>query len=99
VVARWFDLLATGVANLLYAFDPERVVIGGGITARGDVFLDELSDALRPRLGPDFHGQADLALAAAGNDAGLIGAARLWFERHAPTLVDTRAAAASPTVA
>jgi len=82
VVAGWFELLATGLANLLFAFDPERVVVGGGITARGDVFLDELRAALRPRLGPDFHGHLDLALASAGNDAGLIGAARRWFERH-----------------
>jgi predicted NBD/HSP70 family sugar kinase len=98
VVARWFDLLATGMANLLFAFDPARVVIGGGITARGGVFLDELSDALRPRLGPEFHGQADLALAAAGNHAGLIGAARLWFDRHAPGAVDAAAASAAIAV-
>lgn len=84
VLDRWFDLLATGLANLMFAFDPQRVIVGGGITARGAVFLAELRRALEPRLGPDFHGHADLALATAGNDAGLIGAARLWLAQHEP---------------
>jgi predicted NBD/HSP70 family sugar kinase len=82
VLARWFDLLATGIANLLFAFDPARLIVGGGITARGDVFIAELQRALAPHLGPDFHGHVDLALATAGNDAGLIGAARLWLTQH-----------------
>ncbi len=85
VLQRWFDLLATGIANLLFAFNPARVILGGGITARGPVFVDELRVALQGRLGADFHGMADLALASAGNDAGLIGAARLWAVRHGGT--------------
>ncbi|MGL6040833.1 MAG: ROK family protein, partial [Deefgea sp.] len=32
VVKDWFKLLATGIANLIYAFNPERVVIGGGVS-------------------------------------------------------------------
>lgn len=83
VVARWMDLLAAGLANLLFAFDPARIVVGGGITARGERFVEELRLALSGRLGPDFHGHLDLALASAGNHAGLLGAARCWFERHA----------------
>lgn len=34
VVDRWYHYLATGISNLIYAFNPEAVVIGGGITAR-----------------------------------------------------------------
>jgi predicted NBD/HSP70 family sugar kinase len=83
VLARWFDLLATGIANLLFILDPARLVVGGGITARGEVFVEELRAALAARLGPDFHGHADIGLATAGNDAGLIGAARLWLVQHA----------------
>ena len=82
VVAAWFDLLATGLANLLFAFNPSRVVIGGGITARGPVFLQELQAEMRKRLRPEFHRMCDLALASAGNQAGLLGAARLWLSLH-----------------
>jgi predicted NBD/HSP70 family sugar kinase len=79
VLREWFALLATGLANLLFAFNPARVVIGGGITARGPAFLQELRAELRLRLRPDFYRMCDVELARAGNLAGLLGAARLWL--------------------
>ena len=83
LVADWFALLATGLANLLFAFNPSRVVVGGGITARGPAFLQELRAEIRHRLRPEFHRVCDIALASAGNQAGLLGAARLWLTQHA----------------
>lgn len=83
LVADWFSLLATGLANLLFAFNPSRVVVGGGITARGPAFLQELRAEIRHRLRPEFYRMCDIALASAGNQAGLLGAARLWFTQHA----------------
>ena len=88
VVASWFALLATGIANLLFAFNPSRVVIGGGITARGPAFLQELQAEMRKRLRPEFHRMCEIALASAGNQAGLLGAARLWLTQHAPETKD-----------
>jgi predicted NBD/HSP70 family sugar kinase len=82
VVGAWFGLLATGLANLLFAFNPQRVVIGGGITARGPAFLQELRAEMRLRLRPEFYRMCDIALASAGNQAGLLGAARLWLTQH-----------------
>jgi predicted NBD/HSP70 family sugar kinase len=79
VLREWFGLLATGIVNLLFAFNPARVVIGGGITARGPAFLQELRAELRLRLRPDFYRMCDIELASAGNQAGLLGAARLWL--------------------
>jgi predicted NBD/HSP70 family sugar kinase len=84
LVTAWFGLLATGLANLLFAFNPSRVIIGGGITARGPAFLQELQAEMRRRLRPEFHRMCDIALASAGNQAGLLGAARLWLTQHAP---------------
>lgn len=82
VVSAWFGLLATGLANLLFAFNPSRVVIGGGITARGPAFLQELRAEMRLRLRPEFYRMCDIALASAGNQAGLLGAARLWLTQQ-----------------
>ena len=84
VVAAWFGLLATGLANLLFAFNPSRVIVGGGITARGPAFLQELRAEMRLRLRPEFYRMCDIALASAGNQAGLLGAARLWLTQHGP---------------
>ena len=86
LIADWFGLLATGLANLLFAFNPARVVIGGGITARGPAFLQELQAEMQRRLPPEFHRMCDIALASAGNQAGLLGAARLWLTQHGGAL-------------
>lgn len=82
VVQDWFKLLATGIANLIYAFNPERVVIGGGVSARGVVFLDELNAAIDAQLLPDFQGMTQVVLACAGNHAGMIGATRNWLQTY-----------------
>lgn len=82
VLGQWRKLLACGMANLIYAFDPQRIIIGGGITGRGPVFLKELREELDALLHPDFRGVTELALAAAGNHAGLLGAARCWFQQN-----------------
>ena len=82
VVSAWFGLLATGLANLLFAFNPSRLIVGGGITARGPAFLQELRAEMRHRLRPEFYRMCDIALASAGNQAGLLGAARLWLTQH-----------------
>jgi predicted NBD/HSP70 family sugar kinase len=82
VVQRWMQLLASGVVNLISAFDPQRIIIGGGITGRGPVFLQELQQALDSLLHPDFRGRTELRLAAAGNSAGMLGAARCWLQQH-----------------
>ena len=82
LVAQWFALLASGLANLLFAFNPSRVIVGGGITARGPAFLQELRAEMKLRLRPEFYRMCDIALASAGNHAGLLGAARLWLTEH-----------------
>ncbi|WP_047393686.1 ROK family protein [Chitinibacter sp. ZOR0017] len=82
-VERWFGLLGKGLANLIYAFNPQRLVIGGGITARGDAFHRQLQAAVQAALQPDFQLMTELVLASAGNHAGMIGAVRNWLDEHA----------------
>ncbi|WP_373975399.1 ROK family protein [Chitinibacter sp. SCUT-21] len=82
VVEHWFRLLATGLANLIYAINPERLVIGGGITARGEVFLTQLQQALQAVLLPDFKNMSEVVLASAGNHAGMIGAVKNWLNTY-----------------
>ncbi|WP_348944919.1 ROK family protein [Chitinibacter sp. FCG-7] len=82
VVDQWFAFLATGLANLIYALNPERLVIGGGITARGPVFLAELCAAVDKVLLPDFKNMSQIVLASAGNHAGMIGAVKNWLNTY-----------------
>jgi glucokinase len=72
------DWLGTGVANLVAAFDPECVVVGGGVSAAGDKLLEPARNALmRSLVGAGHRDVPPLVPAALGNLAGLVGAADL----------------------
>lgn len=74
-IGRW---MGVGVANLVAALDPELIVIGGGVSAAGDVLLTPIRETFERTLtGRGFRPQARIALAQFRNDAGLIGAADL----------------------
>ncbi len=74
--------LGRGIADLAAALDPEVVVVGGGVSAAGELLLAPAQAAFsRTLTGRGFRQEARLVLAHFGNDAGLIGAADL--ARHA----------------
>ena len=70
--------LGVGIANLAAAFDPGTFVIGGGVSAAGDLLLGPARDTYRKHLtGRGFRPEAMIVAAELGNEAGLIGAADL----------------------
>ncbi len=71
-MARWLGL---GIAGLVAAFDPEVVVIGGGVSVAGDLLLDEARTAFQDALeGADHRAPTPIVCAALGENAGVIGA-------------------------
>lgn len=74
-VGHW---LGVGIANLAAAFDPGTFVIGGGVSAAGDLLLEPARETFRRQLtGRGYRPEARIVAAALGNDAGVIGAADL----------------------
>jgi len=72
------DWLGVGVANLVAAFDPEVVVIGGGVSQAGDRLLEPARNALlRSLVGAAHRAVPPIVSARLGPDAGLVGAAEL----------------------
>lgn len=70
--------LGVGVAGLVSALDPALVVVGGGVSAVGDLLLDPARVALRTSLQGDGHRPVpDLVAASLGPEAGAVGAALL----------------------
>jgi glucokinase len=70
-------LLGVGIANLANIFNPELVVVGGGVAAAGDLLLEPARrqvarQALRPQ-----RDEVRIVPASLGEDAGLVGAAAL----------------------
>jgi len=72
IVERFCRYLAKGLVSFQFAFDPECIVLGGGVSSVGELLLEGIRRAL-----PDQDRHIRLLLASLGNDAGLIGAALL----------------------
>ncbi|MFV2196281.1 ROK family glucokinase [Nocardiopsis sp. LOL_012] len=73
--------LGAGLANLAAAFDPELFIVGGGVSEAGEPLLGPARTAFERTLpGRGFRPAARVVAAALGNEAGLIGAARLAGE-------------------
>lgn len=74
-LGRW---LGEGIASLTAVLDPAVVVIGGGVSAAGDLLLEPTRAAFASQLtGRGHRPVLDIRPARLGNDAGLIGAADL----------------------
>jgi glucokinase len=74
-VGRW---LGHGLANLATALDPALFVIGGGVSAAGELLLGPAREQFASTLaGRGFRPDAVITVAALGPDAGLVGAADL----------------------
>ena len=74
-VGRWLGL---GIADVVAGLDPEVVVIGGGVSAAGELLVGPAREAFEATLtGRGFRTYARLELAKFRNDAGLVGAADL----------------------
>ncbi|HEY0186010.1 MAG TPA: ROK family glucokinase [Cellulomonas sp.] len=74
-LGRWIGEGAASVAALL---DPAVVVIGGGVSAAGDLLLAPARRAFLEQLSARGHRpEAPVLLASMGNDAGIVGAADL----------------------
>jgi glucokinase len=74
-MGRW---LGRGLANLAAVLDPAIFVVGGGVSAAGELLLRPAREEFTHTLtGRGFRPQAEVVLAALGPDAGLVGAADL----------------------
>ena len=69
----WY--LGIACANMAQLFNPQRIVIGGGVAEAFDLFQEPLRRVMRERAMPEIDEQARVAPAACGPLAGSLGAA------------------------
>jgi glucokinase len=72
--------LGIALANVVNTFNPERIVIGGGVSAAFDLFALRAREELTKRAFPVPAKRCQLVKAECGDDAGLLGAAWLAYE-------------------
>lgn len=74
------EYLGHGIASFINIFAPQKVVIGGGISAAGQFYIDMISKAAFKYMMADCGGHTEIVAAKLGNTAGSLGAAALIFE-------------------
>jgi glucokinase len=75
------ELLGRAVANLVSLFDPEIVVIGGGMAEAADLYLGSLRRVMLKHAQPLAASKVKVTVSKLGPSANLIGCARLAWER------------------
>ena len=83
-LAVWDDvarMLACELCNVCWLVSPDTIVIGGGIAGAGDVLFNPLRKHMEGQLHPIFWNSLRLVPAKFGNEAGIIGAARLALDQ------------------
>lgn len=77
IVDRVGDVLGRTIANLGVIFNPELVLLGGGVSKAGTFLLDRVESYFHRYALPRVKATCEIKLAGLGNDAGIIGAAYL----------------------
>jgi glucokinase len=70
--------LGHGIANYLHLFNPQIVILGGGVSRSGALLMEPLRAAVAERvMSPEYLHGLVITTAALGDDAGLMGALAL----------------------
>lgn len=80
VVAKVGFYLGCGLANFANQFDPEAIIIGGGVSKAGNLLLDPAKAIMEERVLQGLKGKVQVLAAKFGHDSGLIGGAVVAFD-------------------
>lgn len=75
VVATYEKYIAEGLVSILNIFQPEKLVIGGGISREGDYLLNPVKELVYKDDYNKHMPKTEIEIASLFNDAGIIGAA------------------------
>lgn len=78
---QFLTMLATGITNVFNTLAPERILLGGGISAQGEKrLLAPLRQKVKSIMSMPFRTPDSIQLAQLGPDAGMIGAGMLALD-------------------
>ena len=72
--------LGVALSNLINLLNPEIIVIGGGVANGWDLFVNPMRKTIAKRAFPSQAEHVKIVRAECGDNAGLLGAARLAFD-------------------
>ncbi len=74
--------LGVGMVNLVNIFNPEMIIVGGGLAVMEDLMLDPARQMVKERAFPESAAVVRIVTTELGGDAGLLGAAYFAFTQE-----------------
>lgn len=79
VVNKCASYLGIGIANIINAFNPEKVVLGGGVSKSGKMWIQLVKEEAEKRAMKPLFSAVEIITAELGDDTGVVGAATPLF--------------------
>ena len=74
VVSEWISSITAGLVGLIHIFNPQLILIGGGVSQQEKIFIEPLREQIFSSAMPGFCKDLTVESAQLGNNAGLLGA-------------------------
>lgn len=74
IVDEWINNIGKGLVSLTHIFNPEIILIGGGVSKQEELFIKPLREYVLNHVMEKFAVNLKVEAAKLGNDAGLVGA-------------------------
>ena len=85
ILDSWIDDIAAGITGLVHIFNPQMILIGGGVSAQEELLIAPLREKVLSGVMPRFAEGLRIERASLSNDAGIIGAAKFFLDRSSKT--------------
>ncbi|MDE6952033.1 MAG: ROK family protein [Lachnospiraceae bacterium] len=80
IFEEWMGGIARLISNIVILLDPEKVILGGGISGQGDFILNPVREKLKTMMPEEFFRHMKVEMAQCANDAGILGAVSKWMK-------------------
>lgn len=77
IINKSLNYLGICISNIITSFDPEMIIIGGGVTRAGEIVYNKIKDVVNKRCFKTMAESCKIVAPALGTDAGVMGAIAL----------------------
>ena len=77
IIDNALNYLGVGISNVMTMFDPEMIIIGGGVSNAGEIMFDKIKSVVKRRNFKIMSDNCEIVRARLGIDAGVLGAISL----------------------
>lgn len=82
LIERETTYVGLGIANIITMYNPERVILGGGVSQAGEVFFEPVKEVVKKTVFASRARNTEIVAAELGSNAGALGAAALVLEER-----------------